>query len=155
MDHAQILNHLEGSEFFKGLEQGGVEKIARLCEERQYEAGEYIFQQGDLGEYIFVIIQGYVFLERTISLGARKGRAIIGGMVKGRVIGCWSTLIGHSHHHMSSALCQKPTTVLAIKGMNLRDIMLGNIQFGFNVLERLCFSLRERIQAAYGALDKI
>ena len=90
-----------------------------------------------------------------MSLGTQEGRAIIGVLGKGRVIGCWSTLLGHPHHHMSSALCQKPTSVLAIKGTDLRDIMLGNIQLGFNVLERLCFSLRERIQSAYGALDKI
>jgi hypothetical protein len=33
--------------------------------------------------------------------------------------------------------------------------MEEDTQFGFFILERLCFLLRERIQAAYGAMDKI
>jgi hypothetical protein len=56
---------------------------------------------------------------------------------------------------MSSAICQKPTTVLAIKGSDLRRIMISNTKLGFNLMERLCFLLRDRIQAAYGAMEKI
>ena len=54
-----------------------------------------------------------------------------------------------------SAICQKPTTILAIKGLDLRRIMIGNSELGFNIMERLCFLLRNRIQAAYGAMEKI
>jgi CRP/FNR family cyclic AMP-dependent transcriptional regulator len=56
---------------------------------------------------------------------------------------------------MSSAASEKVTKVLAIKGVNLREVMLGNIDIGFNILERLCFLLRNRIQGAYGAMEKI
>jgi hypothetical protein len=33
-------------------------------------------------------------------------------------------------------------------------MMTKNTEFGFNLLEKLCFLLRDRIQAAYGALEK-
>lgn len=155
MTRSDILQILENCELFGGLEKSDIEKIANLCKEKKYETGEYIFQQGDLGEYIFVIAEGHVFLERTISLGERKGSAVIGVLGKGRVIGCWSTLLGQPHNHMSSAACQKPTRVLLIRGTGLRGIMLSNIQLGFRILERLCFSLRDRIVVAYGAMEKI
>jgi hypothetical protein len=56
---------------------------------------------------------------------------------------------------MSSATCQKPTRVAAIKGSDLRQMMIDNSKLGFNILERLCFLLRDRIQSAYGAMEKI
>ena len=56
---------------------------------------------------------------------------------------------------MSSAACQKPTTILAVKGADLRQMMIGNTELGFNIMERLCFLLRDRLQATYGAMEKI
>jgi hypothetical protein len=56
---------------------------------------------------------------------------------------------------MSSAACQKTTKVVAIQGSDLREMMLNNMEFGFKVLENICLSLRDRIQVAYGAMEKI
>ncbi len=38
----------------------------------KYEGGEYVFQQGDYGEYIYVVVRGRVHLLRSVDLGARK-----------------------------------------------------------------------------------
>jgi hypothetical protein len=90
-----------------------------------------------------------------VDLGVRKGSVVIEALGKGRVLGCWSTLLDMPHILISSATCQKPTTIIAIKGKDLRQMMVGNTELGFNIMERLCFLLRDRIQAAYGAMDKI
>jgi CRP/FNR family transcriptional regulator, cyclic AMP receptor protein len=155
MNRSEILRTLGSCELFKGLEKGNIEKLASLCEEKTYETGEYIFRQGDYGEYVYVIAEGHIFLERAMPLGPRKGNLFIGVLGKERVLGCWSTLLGESHNHMSSASCQKPTIVLAIRGSELRDMMLSNLEFGFTVLEKLCLSLRDRMAVAYGAMEKI
>jgi hypothetical protein len=42
-----------------------------------------------------------------------------------------------------------------LKGAELRKDMVNDTGFGFNVMERLCLLLRERIQAAYGAMEKM
>ena len=80
---------------------------------------------------------------------------MIESLGKGRVLGCWSTLLDAPHVLMSSANCQRPTTVLAVRGAQLRQLMTSKTDFGFNILEKLCFLLRDRIQAAYGAMEKI
>jgi CRP-like cAMP-binding protein len=155
MNRSEILRIIGSCELFKGLEKGSIESLGNLCEERTYDTGEYIFRQGDFGEYIYVVAEGHIFLERAMPLGAREGNLTIGVLGKERVLGCWSTLLGESHHHMSSASCRKPTIVLAIRGAELRQMMLSNVKLGFTVLERLCFSLRDRIAIAYGAMEKI
>ena len=155
MDRSEIGDILERCEFFKGLEKSHIEKIAGLCQVETYKPGEHIFRQGDFGEHLYVIAEGHISLERSVDLGARKGSAVIGILGKGRVLGCWSTLLDEPHNLMSSAICRKPTRVVAIRGADLRDVMIGDATFGFNVLERLCFLLRDRIQGAYGAMEKI
>jgi CRP-like cAMP-binding protein len=155
MEPSEIYQALERSEFFRGLQKSDIEKIASLCQVKAYEPGQYVFQQGEEGQNIIVIAEGKVALERTVELGSRKGTILIGLLGKGRVFGCWSTLIGEPHNLLSSASCQLPTKVLVLKGAALRDVMLQNTALGFRVLERLCLVLRDRIQAAYGAMEKI
>jgi hypothetical protein len=56
---------------------------------------------------------------------------------------------------MCSAACRKPTTVISFKGSDLRKMMEENKNTGFYVLERLSFLLRDRVQSAYDALEKL
>jgi len=120
-----------------------------------HEAGDNLLMQGEFGDNLYIIAEGQVFLERSIDLGTRKGNAIISLLGKGRALGCWSTLLGEGHTLMASAKCKKPTKVIALNGLALREIMLSNFQLGFKVLERLCRILRDRIQGIYGALENI
>ena len=155
MEKKEIQAAMAGCEFFNGLEVADFDKLLPICRERNYKSGQYVFTQGDVGEYLYVIVTGQVLLERTVNLGVRKGTVTIEALEKGRVLGCWSTLLGERHILMSSAICQKPTRLLTMRGADLRGLMHSNKELGFNVMEKFCFLLRDRVQAAYGALEKI
>jgi CRP-like cAMP-binding protein len=155
MDQIEIVPALECCELFNGLEKSDIEKIAGLCQVETYKPGEYIFRQGELGECLYIIAEGHVFLERSIDLGPRKGNAVISILGKGSVLGCWSTLLDEPHNLMASATCQRGTTVVVMRGAELRDMMLKNIGLGINVFRKLCYILRDRLQGAFGAMEKI
>ena len=155
MDRSEISLLLKNCEFFKGLQKDDIQEIADLCRVQAYAAGEHIFRQGDLGNRIYVVAEGHVFLERTVNLGPRQGSAVIGLIRKGRVFGCWSSLLDEKHTLMSSAICRKPTKVIIIKGSELRQIMLDNSEVGFHILESLCFLLRDRLRGVYQAMEEI
>jgi CRP/FNR family cyclic AMP-dependent transcriptional regulator len=146
---------LQDSRFFKGLDDNVIRKVAAIGEAVSLKGGEYVFRQGDFGEKIYIIVEGYVLLERATNLGDRQGRVVIDALGRGRFLGCWSTLLAEPHILMSSASCQKPTTVISIEGADLRAIMLDDFEIGFRVMERLSFLLRDRIKAAYGAMEKV
>ncbi len=146
---------LAACEFFKGLDDADIQKVVALCWERNFRTGETLFQQGDYGEHLFVIAEGQVVLERSIDLGHRRGTVTIEALGRGRVTGSWATLLDQPHLLMSSAVCQKPTQVLVFLGADLRNLMLSNKELGFNIMEKFCFLLKDRIQAAYGAMEKI
>lgn len=151
----EMKHTLRSCEFFELLETRELSEILNLGQMMTYQDGEYVFRQGDYGEHIYIIAEGQIYLERTVDLGAHKGNVVIEVLGKGRVLGCWSTLLDMPHILMSSAVCKQPTKIVAIKGAELRRIMISNAELGFNLMERLCFLLRDRIQAAYGAMEKI
>jgi CRP-like cAMP-binding protein len=155
MKRSEIINLLENCEIFKGVQGDCIQEITDLCRVEVCAAGDHIFRQGDLGDRIYIVAAGNVFLERSVDLGTRKGSAVIGMLSKGRVFGCWSTLLNEKHILMSTAVCRKPTKLLIISGPDLRQMMLDNSELGFNVLERLCFLLRDRLKGAFEAMEDI
>jgi CRP-like cAMP-binding protein len=155
MGDLSINEILESCELFKDFEKKEIEHVAAICRLETFGAGNSLFRQGDFGGNLYVIAEGQVFLERATDLGSRKGNVVISMLGKGRVCGCWSTLLNDAHHLMSSAVCQKETKVVVVEGEKLRKIMQSDTVFGFGVLEKLCFLLRDRIQGAYGAMEKI
>ena len=155
METEEIQQALAASEFFKGLDTADISAIASICAVKSCEGGESLFRQGDFGEHLYVIIEGQIHLERSMDFGQRKGTVVIESLGRGRILGCWSTLLNAPHILMSSANCQRPTRVLAVKGSELHHLMTQDTHLGFNILQRLCFLLRDRIQAAYGAMEKI
>lgn len=155
MESSQIGKALATCELFKDLEKKEIENIATICSMETFEAGDSIFRQGDYGGNLYVIVEGQVFLERATDLGGRKGNVVISMLGKGRVCGCWSSLLNDAHNLMSSAVCQKETKVVVVEGEKLRQMMQSDMALGFCVLEKLCFLLRDRIQGAYGAMEKI
>lgn len=155
MESSKIVKAVKNSEFFKDLNNNHIDSVVALCTPTTFQTGESVFQQGDNGEYLYIIADGRVALERSIDLGSRKGKITIDVLGKGRVLGCWSTILGESHTLMSSAVCQKPSKILAFRGPDLRRLMLSDKELGFNLMERFCVLLRERIRAAYGAMEKL
>ena len=155
MDRSEIIHLLESCEFFQGFHKDDIQGLADLCRTEAHGAGDRIFRQDELGDEIYIVAEGHIFLERSVDLGTRKGSAVIGVLSKGRVFGCWSTILDETHSIMSSAVCRKPAKVLVIKGTDLRQLMTENKEFGFNVLERLCFLLRDRLKGAYDAMESI
>jgi CRP-like cAMP-binding protein len=155
MDRTEIIQFLENCELFKGLRENDIQQVSNLCRMEAYAVGDTIFRQGDLDDQLYVVAEGHVFLERIRDLGMRKGHAVIGMLSKGKVFGCWSTLLDEKHTLMCSAVCRKPTKVLVFKGPDLRQMMRDDHEFGFSILERLCFLLRDRLMGAYEAMEEI
>ncbi len=155
MGELRVDQILGKAKFLRNLPEKGLTRIAETCQIRNYEAGEFIFRQGDFGEHLYIIIDGRVYLERSVDLGVRQGKVVIDTLGKGRTLGCWSTLLGEPHTLMSSACCQEPTRVVFFKGEDVRGLMIDDTELGFHIMERLCFLLSDRIRAAYGAMEKL
>jgi CRP-like cAMP-binding protein len=155
MQPDDIRTTLETCEFFKGLDGGQLAGIIPICRPCRFEAGETIYQQGGVGEEIFIVAEGQVMLERAVNVGSRKGTVPVAVLGKGKIIGGWSTLLNEPHTLMLSAVCRRSAVLFAINGAELRQRMTADILLGFRLLENLCLLLRDRVQATLGAMDNI
>jgi CRP/FNR family cyclic AMP-dependent transcriptional regulator len=151
----EIKSIIEHCELFKGLNTVELEGITKLGQIEMYEAGDKIFNQGDFCDKLYIIAEGHVFLERSIDLGTRKGNVTLSLLGRERALGCWSTLLGEVYPLMSSAICKEHTKVVVMRGPALREMILSDFHLGFKVMERLCSILRDTLQGAYGAMEKI
>ena len=155
MDSSRVAEALAECEFFEGLEPQDLERVAKLCTSKQYDAGEYVFRQGERGEHLYIICAGRVNLERSRNLGDRQGSVVFARLDRGNAFGGWSTLLGAEHTLMTSAFIQSPTKLIANHGPELRDVMLETQPFGFSVLERLCTMLHGRLQNVMNSMEKL
>ena len=155
MDILDIPKALEACEFFKDFKPEQIATVAPICNIVRFDAGDVVYHQGGAGENLFIVAEGQVLLERAVSVGARRGSVAVALLGKGKIFGGWSTLLNQAHILMLSAVCRKPSVLVALKGAELRRLMTGDIKLGFTVLERLCFLLRERLQLALGAIETL
>lgn len=155
MGLSEIQAIMQRCELFKGLNTVEIEGVTKLGQIEMYEAGDRLLNQGDFCDKLYIIAEGHVFLERSINLGTRKGVVTLSLLGRGRALGCWSTLLGEVYPLMSSAICKEHTKVAVIRGPALREMILSDFHLGFKVMERLCCMLRDTLQGAYGAMEKL
>jgi CRP/FNR family cyclic AMP-dependent transcriptional regulator len=157
MENPDMQATLQSSRFLKNIAPGAPGNHFQALQRRSpMRPGRIFSGRVILAKTCYIIIEGYVFLERAMDIGSHKGSVVIDALGKGRTLGCWSTLLGEPHVLLSSANCQKDSTVIRLKGGQLRKCMEEDTEFGFfHARTSLCYLLRDRIQAAYGAMDKI
>ncbi len=156
MASSEIVEGLRNCELFGLLNEEEIQmltsSLATGCEIEAYEAGEYIFEQGEHSARLYIIVDGQVLLRRSLTMGDRTAMWPLGLLGKGRAMG-WSALLYGPRYVTASAICQKPTRVISIEGASLRSVLEKQPEIGFRVIDRLACMLGERLRAAYNTMD--
>lgn len=152
MAPTDIIETLHRCELFSTVAPEDLKRIAEICSIETRPAGEAVTTQGEFSQRLFLIAEGQVALLRTVNLGGRQATTTIEILGKGRGFGC-ASLTCDPCSVTASAVCQKPTTLIAISGSALRNLLDANPEIGYRVMERLAQILVNRLRAAYGAMD--
>ncbi|MDY6917875.1 MAG: cyclic nucleotide-binding domain-containing protein [Chloroflexota bacterium] len=147
---------LKACELFAVLSDGELDDLlttmGTCCRMEEYEAGDTVFNQGELATRAYVVVDGQILISRSFSLGDRMATKTIALLGKGRAMG-WSALVYEDHYASASALCQKPTRLVALEGHALRQALEQDHSVGFRVMRRLATMLGDRLQSAYSAIE--
>ncbi|MBI2287459.1 MAG: cyclic nucleotide-binding domain-containing protein [Chloroflexi bacterium] len=140
-----IKQTLKGSQVFSALSDAELEKIAALAQEKQYEAGMAIFQEGDSAEELFVIqegkVAGQMILPRAQSGSGRK--LTVDVMTQNEVVG-WSALV-EPYTYTLTAVCLQNVKAISISGNKLRDLLRDNPKMGYEVVKGLIRVVASRL----------
>lgn len=86
----QISNRLHDMSIFNNVDYADLDNLSRAVAIRQYSHGEYLFRQGDEGDAMYLIDQGYI----DITLDGPNGESVLRTYQSGEVVGELSLLDG-------------------------------------------------------------
>ncbi|MBI2853190.1 MAG: cyclic nucleotide-binding domain-containing protein [Chloroflexi bacterium] len=119
--------------------------IAEFVQEKQYEAGTTIFQEGDSATELLIVQEGRVALQMTLSgADAQTSRRITVDVAdRNDVIG-WSFVVD-PYKYTLTAVCLQPVKALSVAGDRLRWLLRDNPGIGYEVLKGLIRVVASRL----------
>ncbi len=156
MVDSEIIEGLRTCELFDVINEGEMQvllsALGDACEMGSCKGGDHVFDQGELSSRLYVIVDGQVLLQRAVNMGSKIAQWPLGLLGKGRAMG-WSALLYGPRYCTASAICQKPSQIIAIEGDSLRSVLEKQPRIGFKVMDRLACMLGERLKAAYNTME--
>ena len=125
---------LAGLRVFRDLPRVEVELVARIAEEEFYEDEQYLFHLGDIGESLFLILEGHLLVENGGELVASLGR--------GEVVG--EMAVFESEPRSADVKASGLTRVLKLEGNLFMSLVESRPLLTRELLRMLSYRIRRR-----------
>lgn len=129
--------------FFKGLEAQYLELVVGCATNTRFEAGKYIFHEGEEADRFYLIRHGKVALE---VFAPNRGAITIQTLEAGEILG-WSWLIA-PYRWRFDAKALELTRAIALDAKCLRGKCEEDHDLGYELLKRFAYIIGQRLEAA-------
>ncbi len=133
---------LRRSAFFQNLSDEQIVALSRIARSLEYRRGEYLFHEETPADSLYLIISGRVELEIQVDAGSAV--AVVEVLGAGDLVG-WSAIV-EPYLYTSSGRCVQPTTVIAIDGPGLRDLLSRDPVLGREVYREVAHIVARRLR---------
>ena len=136
---------LQSVDLFEGLAADEIEKVARICAEKQFSKGQIITKEGDRGDELFIIAEGFV----DVLLGDKPSSSarVVVSLGSGQVIGEMA-LLDQGPRSASLRASSEPAILQVIQREDFETLCQENTHIGYIVMRNLAvdlsFKLRHR-----------
>lgn len=141
MELMQILRLVE---LFRGLDDSQLRHIASISQKETFSARDVIFEQGSLGDALYVIGKGQVEVQVRASNGGIHSAIYLG---EGQIFGEMA-LIDQGKRSASILAVEDDTTLYRIQTADFIELCQSNTDIGYvmmrNLAQDLSFKLRHR-----------
>lgn len=143
---------IKGIDIFQDLEESELLKVISIVSQETYKNKERVFNQGDVENKLYAVINGKVELLKTNQLN--KNPIVLCTISPGETF--WeAVLLGEFETDCSAIAIGKKTTLAIWDGKELRNLLDNNPQLANKVLWRLLEKFYSRIKLnaqVFGAL---
>jgi len=148
--NSNILDVLEVIPAFDGLSRNELKLVGRLLHERRYKKGEIVFNEGEPGAGMYIVIAGEVAITRKmggtaeVSLAVIKERSFFGELA-----------LLDEIPRSASALATVDTVLFGFSKPSLESLCSRNPRLGIKILSNLSRLLCRRLVNSNEAMEKL
>jgi CRP-like cAMP-binding protein len=128
--------------FFQGLASRYLQLIVGCASNVRFDAGEFIFREGEEANQFYIIRHGKVALDILVP---ERGPITIETLGAGEILG-WSWLIPPYYWHFNARAAEL-TRAIALDGKCLRTKCEDDHDLGYELLKRFAHIIEQRLQA--------
>lgn len=143
MEHKAIL---EAVELFEGATDQELESVASICQEQTFAKGDIVTAQGEPGDELFVVYEGFVEVLRS-GISPEQGPRTVVHLGSGQIFGEMA-LVDRGPRSATVKAASDTTRVLVIHQDDFERLCEQNHHLGFvvmrNIAADLSFKLRHR-----------
>ena len=115
-------------------------ELDELLHERVYEKGEIIFQEGDIGQGIFVVVSGKV----RVDASHRSLKQALPEFGPGEMLG--ELTLFEEAPRLATAVAMERTVMVALLRAEFSSLLTRNTKIGVKILARMCTTLCGRVR---------
>ncbi len=134
----QEIELLKNIPVFRALSRRELSVVEELLHERSYEKDEIIFEEGDAGHGMYIIVSGKVGLKSSHALIESAGFELGPGETVGEL-----SLFDEAPQ-IATAFAREPTVMVALFQAELTSLLTHNTRIGVKVLLELSKALSRR-----------
>jgi CRP/FNR family cyclic AMP-dependent transcriptional regulator len=142
LDIKQVLRQVE---LFEGLSDVELDQVAAICTSKELHAGELLIHQGDQGDQLYIVMDGFV--EVVLSDAQQQEKRVVVNLGPGQITGEIS-LLDQGPRSASVRATAEPTIVQSIHHTDFNALCEQNNHIGYLVMRNmaadLSFKLRHR-----------
>lgn len=142
LDPEELIRHLRQITLFEGLLPVHLRRIAALAQELSYAKGTAVFEHGDPGDGLYLILKGAVRISRTVAGIGEEALAVLRpGMYFGEM-----SIIDDEAPRSADAIAHEQTLLLKLPKDDLRDLMFVDRELAYELLWRFVRTLSARLR---------
>ena len=126
---------------FEGLTQGQLAKVASIAQARKYDGSAYLFREGDVGQEMYIIVEGRVRISKDVPGIGEEALAIL---EKGQYFGEMAMI--DESPRSADAIAHTPCTVWVIEREKLDQLMFTDKDLAYVVLWTFVRTLSGRLR---------
>ncbi len=136
-------NYLANSRLFRGLEAEQLASIFQISEMAMYDRGDAIFSEGEIGESLYVVMDGDV----RISIAAPgKGEEALAILKPGDSFGEMAALDPDPRQRCATAVAHQDCSLLTIGRIEFLTLLSSDHTIGFIVMHNVVRYLSEQLR---------
>jgi CRP/FNR family transcriptional regulator, cyclic AMP receptor protein len=140
---SDVHHALANMNLFRGLSSDGLERIAAIAGEELHEVGAFVFHEGEIGDKLYLILDGKVRISRNLPGMGEEALAVLG---VGEAFGEMSLI--DDTPRSADALVHERTRLLVLTREAFEDLLFLHKDLAYEILWNFVKTLSGRLREA-------